>query len=264
VNLVTKPLRSYVKLSGQAFFPCHRSLPARNKMTWDDIFESIRSSWEWVISSDLPQGWAILIGLVVGLSAIAWQTNRGFRSLIKNQQSQAELDRQRLQLSQQRRRAEIDGRGADAKALAAALTGELTACHQMLSPRATDTKVMQAASNKIISDGDDVGEPLTSPAITTPVYQSTIPQLGLLGASLAGDVVNAYSQLNMKTRNDNLPKSELRNIARVITRLQAFREGSQDLGLELPRVEEANNSAEVSSEKTVLVTRQDSSDLASL
>jgi hypothetical protein len=234
-----------------------------------DMFEPMRSFWEWGILNDLPQGWAILIGLALGLCAIAWQTSRGFGSLIKSQQNQAELDRQaRQQLLQLERRAETDARAADGKALAAALIGELTVCHRMQSLRATNLGVMQAVSKKIGGDGASAAEPFTSPAISTPVYQSIIPQLGLLGASLVADVVAVYSRLNMEAHGDKPPRAELlttvvedlRDITHVITRLQAFQEGSRDPGpveFLVKQPEGTGNSADVGSEKTVLVTRQD-------
>jgi len=215
-------------------------------MTWNDVLESIRSSWEWIISNDLPQGWAILIGLGLGLGAIAWQTNKGFRSLIKNQQNQAELNRQaKLQMSLQQHSSETNARAADGKTLAAALLGELTACHQMCSLQATNIGGVQGAPN--------------SPATSAPVYQSTIPQLGLLGASLVADVVTAYSWLHMEARCDRPSKAELTDIAQVITRLRAFQEGSRDPGpvFSVKRTEEAEDSAyaKVGSEKkTTLVT----------
>jgi hypothetical protein len=227
--------------------------------------ESMRSIWEWAISNDLPQGWAILFGLGLGLCAIAWQTRKGFGSLVKSQQNQAELDRQAtMQRLQMERRAEADARAAHGKSLAAALIGELTACQRMQSLRATNLGVMQAVSEKMGGDGASVA--LTSSAITTPVYQSIIPELGLLGASLVADVVAVYSRLNMDSHGDRSPAEQLstvvedlRDIAHVIIRLQAFQEGSRDPGpveVRAMRPEETGSSA-VGSEKTVLVTRQD-------
>jgi len=55
----------------------------------------IQAAWEWAVANDLPQGWAILIGVIIGLGIIAWQTRIGFRNLLLSQAHQAELDRQR-------------------------------------------------------------------------------------------------------------------------------------------------------------------------
>jgi hypothetical protein len=224
-------------------------LCSANAMTWNDVFESARSSWEWAITNDPPEGWAILIGLGLGFCAIAWQMNRGFRSLIKNQQYQAERQAS-LKTSQQQRRAEPDARVADGQTIAAALVGELTAYHRMRSPQANHIEVTQPASKKI-EDGASGREPFISPAINTPVYQLTTPRIGLLGASLVADVVTVYTLLQME-------KAELRDLAKVITRLQAFQENSADPGPVFPveRSEEAENSADVGVEKT-LVTRHD-------
>lgn len=233
-------------------------------------FEPLRAVWRWATSNDLPQGWATLIGVGLGLSAIAWQTSRGFRYLIKSQQNQAELDRQgSIQQSQLEQRAEADARAADGKALAAALIGELTVCHRVQSLRATNLGVMQAVSKKIGEEGHSVAESFTSPPISTPVYRSIIPQLGLLGASLVADVVAVYSRLDMEAQGDKRPPTELlstvvedlRDIAHVITRLQAFQDGFRDPGpvyeTRNKRQEEAGNAAAVGSEKTVLITRHD-------
>ena len=47
-------------------------------------------------SSDLPMGWATLIGIVIGVSIIAWQIRMGFSLLAASHAQQAALERDTL------------------------------------------------------------------------------------------------------------------------------------------------------------------------
>lgn len=92
--------------------------------------------------SDIPQGWAMLVGALIGLLAIAWQTRAGFRHLIESQKHNSELDRkallERARLDREAREhqarldleAEQSKQKREAKVLAAALRGEVLACHK--------------------------------------------------------------------------------------------------------------------------------------
>ena len=61
---------------------------------WASERNPIGAAWEWALANDLPQGWAILVGVIIGLALIAWQLRIGFRNLGQSHANQVELDRQ--------------------------------------------------------------------------------------------------------------------------------------------------------------------------
>lgn len=150
--------------------------------------------------SSIPQGLATLIGAVVGLCTIAWQTNRGFKNLIASQEHRAELDRQALKdKSELDQRAKQADRHHEARVVAAALNAELNyiiglidAVRENYSSEARNFRNL-AAKN-----------PASTVKVTftdwkTPIYDENIKRLGLLGWSLAGDVVEVYSLTTIKS-----------------------------------------------------------------
>jgi hypothetical protein len=213
-------------------------------MNWNDIFDSARSWLQWAVLHDLPPGWALLAGLGGGLCVIAWQINRGLRYLIKTQQTQAELNRQ---ATLQQPRTETGSRTLDGKTIAAALIGELTACYWTRAAQLKN-QIGEALAASQNSHGASTGERFS-------LYQSIIPQLGLLGASLVSDVVTLYSVLQMA--HTHVPsQAELTDIAKVITRLKAFQEGFPDPVFPIESSEKSENLADTGEiGKTILVTR---------
>jgi hypothetical protein len=44
---------------------------------WASERNPIGAAWDWALANDLPQGWAILLGVIIGLALIAWQLQIG-------------------------------------------------------------------------------------------------------------------------------------------------------------------------------------------
>jgi hypothetical protein len=63
---------------------------------WASERNPLGAAWDWALANDLPQGWAILVGVIIGLALIAWQLRIGFRNLVLSHANQVELDRQAL------------------------------------------------------------------------------------------------------------------------------------------------------------------------
>ena len=77
-------------------------------------------------ANSITPGLATLIGSLIGLSVIGWQTRRGFKNLIASQEHRAEKEREaRADQARIERDASNEQSEREKKALAAALAGEL-------------------------------------------------------------------------------------------------------------------------------------------
>jgi hypothetical protein len=168
----------------------------------------IQAAWEWAVANDLPQGWAILIGVIIGLGIIAWQTRIGLRNLLLSQAHQAELDRQasleraRLDRETREHEAELQARSQEAlqrkEALvfAAALRGELMAAAYQLSSRLIWLEGVQDILDELAKNPSNrFPTPFEIERVATPVYDAHAPRLATIDPSLAADVAQVYAFL---------------------------------------------------------------------
>jgi hypothetical protein len=220
--------------------------------------EPLHKIWLRATSHDLPTGWAALMGALLGLSAIAWQTHRGFRNLIASQQHQAELDREamheraeldkdaRLHQAALQRQAQAENREDEKKVLAAALHGELLASITRLSNTRQWLELLLVTAGELAKSGGSLQAPLKIPRVPTPVYDANIAKMGLLGASIVADVAEVYgilqAELEWTQPNANLAKilvkgvidtmpDRISDILHVGSRLMAIQYGTEDPGL---------------------------------
>jgi nucleotide-binding universal stress UspA family protein len=117
---------------------------------------AVHGAWDWAVANDLPQGWAILIGVIIGLGVIAWQLRIGFRNLMLSHANQAELDRQAsreealLDREAQEYQAELQAQAQEALqrkeviVFSAALRGELMAAAYQISSRLIWARALSA------------------------------------------------------------------------------------------------------------------------
>lgn len=145
----------------------------------------------------IDPGTATLFGAIIGLCVVAWQTNRGFQNLIRSQENQSRLERQaRLH------RYELDRAGVQAdeqrekRLLLSGLRAEMVSLHT--------TAYASAQSNHqfalVYKAMHEHNAPATMKEWTvagykTPFYTDNISKLGLLGVSLAADVIRVYSMV---------------------------------------------------------------------
>ena len=175
---------------------------------WTIEHRPLQATWDWAVAHDLPQGWATLIGVIIGLAAIAWQARVGFRNLILSQGHQAELDRQALQeralLDREAREHQIelqaqsqeDLQRKETTVLAAAMRGELMAAAYQLRSRLIWLEGVQDILDELAKDPSNrFPTPFEIERVATPVYDANAPRLALIGASLAADVAQVYAFL---------------------------------------------------------------------
>jgi len=180
------------------------------RATFDWIAEHrpIQAAWDRVAANDFPQGWAILIGVIIGLGTIAWQTRIGFRNLMLLQTNQAELDRQASQeralLDREAREHQAELQAQSQEALhrkeaivfAAALRGELMAAAYQLSSRLIWLEGVQKILEELAKDPSNrFPTPFEIERVATPVYDANAARLATIDASLAADVAQVYAFL---------------------------------------------------------------------
>lgn len=159
----------------------------------------------------IDQGWATLFGAAIGLSIVGWQTKAGFSNLRKSQANQANLDRQarthqaeldrearQHQFSLERQR-EKTAENHQKKALAAAINGELLAAHAFLVRRAQIFKYQAMIYKMMPADTKSPSSTINLTGAKTDIFDRNVGELGALGASICGDVVEIFQSLKAST-----------------------------------------------------------------
>jgi hypothetical protein len=175
---------------------------------WTVEHRPLEATWDWAVAHDVPQGWATLIGVIIGLGTIAWQARVGFRNMISSQANQAELDRQTLQerahLDREARehqtelqaQSQEDLQRKETTVLAAAMRGELMAAAYQLRSRHIWLEGVQEILEELAKDPSNrFPTPFEIERVATPVYDANAPRLALISASLAADVALVYAFL---------------------------------------------------------------------
>ena len=143
----------------------------------------------------IDPGTATLVGAIIGFSIVAYQARVGFRNLIASQENQAHLEREaRLHQSElvesQRKATE----GAERKIVLAALKGELLSLQVSAHTYRNWAAVMKVLYEEAAKEGYPSNvDSIKIPPASTPVFDANLSKLGLLGSSLAGDIVMAIT-----------------------------------------------------------------------
>jgi hypothetical protein len=140
-------------------------------------------------SGHIDQGVATLIGAILGLGIIAWQTQRGFANLIRSQEHQ-----HRLEIEREQRRSDEEKR-----ILMAALRAEIVGLMQQADHAMRNSRMLQSF-HEALSKGKAraVVKSFVGPTFEGPVYRANVSKIGLLGASLGGDVVEVMTMTGIK------------------------------------------------------------------
>jgi hypothetical protein len=147
----------------------------------------------------IDPGFATLIGTLIGLSVFGYQARVGFGNLVASQENQANIERKRQEEELKKER----------YLLASALRAEIMALTWEV------TKSVQWATTMAFLLRDARGQwtggvKIPSRALKTPVFDANVSKLGLLGASVAGDVIAVLAKARADT-SINDPKDVLDN-----------------------------------------------------
>jgi hypothetical protein len=167
--------------------------------------------------SAMPQGLWTFVGVLLGLSAVAGSTCQGFRNLIQAQNHRGELDRDarshQAKLSEDAKRADQD---REAQVVAAAISAELVALVPGVQRSLSLLKGYKVILDAVGKADKSVKSPIVFPEFMTPIYDANVAKLGLLGASIASDVVTVYAMAKIKPKNteDQFVAAGLRSFTR--------------------------------------------------
>jgi len=199
----------------------------------------------------IDPGLATLLGATIGLGIVGWQTNRGFRNLIRSQANQAELDRAaRVHKAELDDAAKAGATSLDRAQLLASLRAEIAALYSAVLQQVESIDafgLMHAAFAK--SNVPSSVKEYSFTALKAPIFTASIPKLGLLNTDIGADIIKVLSKADgekilMKTdtpmpypilfalhlaRADFLDKwaSDLFHVA---MRMRAIEEGTPDPG----------------------------------
>lgn len=186
----------------------------------------------------VDQGWATLIAAGLGFAAIAYQTRVGFENLKRSAIEQSRQDREaREHQAALQRSIDIDRERRAAKSLASTLAAEITATGSQLSVRVSVLNSYVEIYEKMgngVPGVATIAELL--PSFATPAFKANVGNLGLLGPSVAHDVVQLYTRLADKPYGDAnlLSGKQISPILRTWERMyMAWLEDQNDVVLRL-------------------------------
>ena len=179
---------------------------------------AILANQVWLPKS-IDQGWATLVGAVVGLSIVSVQASVGFRNLRRSQAHQAGLARasqlEQAQLDREARRDQFELQSKhddqlkllEKKALAAALNGELLAVHSYLSDRTRSVQTQKVLYEAMPTEVLIPGAQIEIKGAPTPIFDASISKMGLLEPSLISDIIELFqkSKVDISTPADKIP-----------------------------------------------------------
>jgi hypothetical protein len=201
-------------------------------------------------ANGITPGLATLIGSLLGLSVIGWQTRQGFRNLIASQEHRAAKEREaRADQARIERAATNEQFERERKALAAALAGELYS----LSRQVRNVRSWHVVNIALLKEMEREGVrtkkgTFSVPSFDVPVYEANVEKLGVLGSSNAGDVARVYSTFSLSATSQQDLDVDIKvviamyegiiesmdiwmeDISHVIKRLVALEHGYNDPG----------------------------------
>ncbi|PDT76987.1 hypothetical protein [Bradyrhizobium sp. C9] len=214
----------------------------------------------------IDPGAATLCGAILGLAIIGHQARRGFANLIRSQEHQAKLNREArvhaAELEEAAARAqEENDRSLLRAAIRAELVGLLNEAQNYQGVMDTFSQMSGAMAQ---SNVPAFKQALHFPTFKTPIYDTNISKIGLLGISIAADVVKVMNRAKrpelsipnepplehkfMKTIYDTASaayKNWGSDIYHVAMRIRATEEGWRDPGtlVETAAARQANTQA---------------------
>jgi hypothetical protein len=212
------------------------------------FFGPLSAFFAW--ANSITPGLATLIGSLIGLSVIGWQTRQGFKNLIASQEHRAEKEREaRADQARIQRDATDEQFERERKALAAALAGELSS----LWRQASNLRPWYSVSTTLLREMEREGVrtkqgTLSLPPFHVPIYEANAEKLGLLGSSIAGDVARVFSRASVNPTSQDKLDIDIKmliatyegvvesmdiwmeDISHVVGRLVALEHGTTDPG----------------------------------
>jgi hypothetical protein len=156
------------------------------------------TAWLLIFASGykLDPGLATFTGAVIGLTVVGWQTNKGFRNLVRSQASQASLDRKaRIHQAELDREAKEADHVREHEVLLQGLWAEIISLDAELREDLFNVRMfaeMYKSYKKRRVDNTVKG--ISFKSHNAPYYKANIERLGLLGPSLGADIIKVLSR----------------------------------------------------------------------
>ncbi len=141
------------------------------------------------------EAFATVLSGLVGFAGVILATLAGFRNLTKSQLETAQRERDaREHQADLKRQADLDARNHEVSVLVSALEAELSALTNRVEQGKNVFQQQADYFQHILEKDEGSEEPaiLHAPKYSTPIFTANIDKLGLLGPSVAGDVVEVF------------------------------------------------------------------------
>ncbi|WP_421929978.1 hypothetical protein [Nitratireductor rhodophyticola] len=165
------------------------------------------------------EAFATVLSGLVGFAGVILATLAGFRNLTKSQLETAQRERDaREHQADLKRQADLDARNHEVSVLVSALEAELSALTNRVEQGKNVFQQQADYFQHILEKDEGSEEPaiLHAPKYSTPIFTANIDKLGLLGPSVAGDVVEVFAPTAISDINQEGPIP--RNIAAQFAR----------------------------------------------
>jgi hypothetical protein len=158
------------------------------------------------LSNKLTQPVAVLIGGLVGLSGIAYQTNKGFKNLIASQEHRAAIERDaRLHLHELAANERLEKDRVKSERLIAAIMGEL----ESLELRYRDLAIGLERSGALYKERETRNVPFRKQSINisrlqTPIIDACIPEMHVIDAPIVRDICMLYAKILYELKAEDM------------------------------------------------------------
>lgn len=149
-----------------------------------------------LIGTKIDPGLATLLGATFGFAVVGWQTNRGFRNLIRSQANQAQLDREaRLHKAELEENSKEKEAAREMKLLLSGLRAELAAVYSKVLQQVDLARQSHAIFSALHKRGvpSNTKEYRSIP-IDAPLFKESLGRIGLLGTDLGADIIKVMSR----------------------------------------------------------------------
>src|SRR5258708_3499826 len=150
------------------------------------------TAWLLIFASGykLDPGLATFTGAIIGLTVVGWQTNRGFKNLVRSQANQATLDRKaRIHQFELDREAKEADHVREKEILLQGLWAEIISLDAELREDLFNVRMFAEMHKSYKKRGvENTVKGISFKSHNAPYYKASIQKLGLLGPSLGADI----------------------------------------------------------------------------
>lgn len=156
-----------------------------------------------------PAATATIVAALLGFTGVMVATRQGFKNLIASNNAQAAREAvARAEIRSDAKHEKEEDRAYERRVLASALHGELNSLLTRIHQQSISLHTQKVICEGMARDRDlnSVDMPIIIPVYSAPLFEASVPKLGLLGASITADVVEVFSAVTAKSPSGEPPK----------------------------------------------------------